>query len=161
MLVNRISVFIKGIFFLCLVSLLFSCRKDKVEANIKDVTGYKWNILCMEAKVPDLNTFYYAAVQPGGEFHLNSDQTFSMKLGDGEGSGTYTWTIKDSVHSIYSVNFSVKKSNESFANLKQLLEAVDTFYDSQYPDALEGFGRPAYTKILYFGGSEGGFYVYR
>lgn len=159
MLFNRTAIFIKASFVLCLIMLLASCRKDKAEVNIEGVTGYKWTVLTSVVRFPGLTTYYYRPVT--GEFYLNNDQSFTAKLGYGKGSGTYTWTTKDSVNGVFNVTFTVKESDAAFDEWKPLLASVNVCSDSKLPSDLGSLGNFSFAKMLHFDGSEGGLYIYR
>ncbi|MBV4358382.1 hypothetical protein [Pinibacter aurantiacus] len=144
---------------LCFISVFFiSCKKEKSKVNIEGVTGYTWNVLMLTAKVPDLNTFYIVSFAGPAEFQLNDDQSFKLKVGSNESVGTYTWAAIDSIHANVAFTF---KPGSGAGKFETVLSAVNTCEPSGFPSELTGISRPLYTKILYFKGSEGEFYIYR
>jgi hypothetical protein len=156
MLSNGISIRLLPFFFLSV--FFISCRKDKTNITIEGITGYNWNIGALVANVPYQGSSYFMVVPlyTPATFQLNSDQTFRLRTGDSQASGTYSWIAKDSTRA--KVTFTFNGTNDQDL-LRTVLESVDSCFISK-GGWTNGVFIP-YGMVLNFEGSQGSMSVYR
>lgn len=139
--------------------LLIDCRKGKSNTEIKEITGYTWQV----GPIQETNDYYIHPNPSSWELKLNNDRSFSFNLNGSSCTGTYSWTAIDSISA--NVNFTIKKwpAEYSTANkLKNVLQGVtkcNYFKGSYIPPVMSTFGN--FAMVLEFEGSTGYFYVHR
>jgi hypothetical protein len=139
-----------------------SCHKEKINYQIKDVTGFTWKVHAVQ----QVNDMIINPVPTNWDLNLNSDQSFSFRFGNTVCNGTYSWAVIDTT--VAAVKFTIKVWNDPTQSpgmsdkLKTILPSADKCYlyrppfSGQYPGP-----PPGATMVLQFQGSQGFFSVYR
>jgi hypothetical protein len=88
-----------------MVLLSASCRKDKSDAEIENVTGFTWTIYAVQ----ETNDGFMNPVPTSWHFQLNKNRSFSFDLSGAKCSGSYTWSPIDPASA--TISFAIKEWN--------------------------------------------------
>lgn len=158
-IIRKLSV-LKPFLFITLLSI--SCGKEKINADIKDVTGFVWKVYTVQ----EASDTYINPVPTDWQFQLNNNQSFSFSLGSSVCSGTYSWSTVDTVNA--SVILTIKEWNNPLQSsptadkLKNIVKTINACYLFKSPHIPQNPAPPfSASTVLQFQGAAGVFYVYR
>lgn len=148
--------------FVFITMLSVSCHKEKGSADIENVTGFIWTVYTIQGA----GDSFINPIPTDWQFQLNSDRSFSFRLGSSYCSGTYTWTALDSANA--SVMFTVKEWNSppqfsvTAEKLKNIVTTINRCSFVKSPSIPQFPSPPLPASMeLQFKGNGGYFNVYR
>lgn len=150
------------LFLLCLTSLNCSKKDSQQNIEIKDVTGYTWEIFSVQKTTDGFTN----PLPVNWQFKLNADQSFLITLQGQECKGRYTWVQIDSANANLSFTIdewqSPATSNQVTVKLKEIMPSITSCHYLKTPFTLPipGFLNQPSIELL-FSGTEGSFYVLR
>ena len=151
----------KNLILLAFAILFWACNKENTGDEIKDVTGYTWNVYAIQ----EINDAYINPLPVGWQMEMRGDRTFYLGHNGTTSSGTYSWAARDSVTAAVTLSLDEWNAPTQYTAIankwKNVIQQVNKVSIIRHP-VQAPLGPPlSATFVMQFEGSGGFFYVYR